>query len=521
MKRSSETHIVADQSAVIDFLSRPETYGGEEPVRIDTHAAVIFLAGPFAYKMKRAVRFPFLDFSTLAKRRAVCRAELTLNRRIAPELYVDTVPVVRRGGALALGGPGRTVEWLVRIKRFDPNDTLDHIADRGGLSDEMLAGLVDAIARQHADAKIVRRGGATDRLLAWMRGNFDELREAPRIIPAGRIEALRKRSEDAFQRHEGLLRKREAGGLVRRCHGDLHLRNIVLIDRRPVLFDMLEFDDLFATHDVFYDLAFLLMDLWQRGRHAEANRILNLYLWQDGGTANIDGAALLPLFMSIRAAIRAKVAVSTAAMESGRHAKAALADARRYFTFAEKFLAPAKTILVAVGGLSGTGKTRVSEALALLIGRPPGALHLRSDIERKRLFEVADTERLSADSYTQESSDAVYDRLNDKAARCLAAGQSAIVDAVHGKPAERETIAAVAKRQKAHFTGLWLEAPTKLRKTRVGKRKEDASDADAKVVDIQAAYDVGPIDWHRIDASQDLPDVVEDALAAIRKRSHR
>jgi aminoglycoside phosphotransferase family enzyme/predicted kinase len=521
MKPRVEPHIVADQSAVIDFLSQRETHGGRRPVRIETHAAVVFLAGPYAYKMKRAVRFPFLDFSTLAKRGAVCRAELKLNRPFAPELYLDTVPVVRRGGMLALGGPGRTVEWLVRMKRFDPGDTLDHVADRGGLSDALVAGLVGAIARQHDAAKILRRGGATERLRDWMRGNFDELREAPQVIPAARVEALREESEAAFQRHEALLRGRETSGFVRRCHGDLHLRNVVLLRGRPVLFDALEFDDLFATHDIFYDLAFLLMDLWQRGRHAEANRVLNLYLWRDETAENIDGVALLPLFMSIRAAIRAKVAVSTAAMESGRAARAALADARRYFAFAERYLVSAKPALVAVGGLSGTGKTRVSQAIAPAIGRPPGALHLRSDIERKRLFKVADTKRLPAKTYTQTASDAVYERLRDKAARGLDAGSAVVVDAVHGRPDEREAVEEIVRRRKLRFTGLWLQAPDKLRKTRVGKRKGDASDADAAVADLQSGFDTGPIAWQRIDASRDLADVIARSAAALRGRAPR
>jgi aminoglycoside phosphotransferase family enzyme/predicted kinase len=495
-------HLVADQSEVIAFLSRPETYGiAEDPVRIDTHAAIVFLAGDHAYKMKRAVRYPFLDFSTLEKRRVVCEAEIVLNRPNAPELYIDTLPVVHRGGGLALGGKGMVVEWLVYMRRFDPADTLDHVAERGELSDELIAALVAAISRLHRNAPVGDGDAATHRLREWMRGNAEELAESPDLMPPDEVEDLRRTSAAEFDRRSDLLLARGWAGFVRRCHGDLHLRNIVLIDGRPVLFDALEFDDTLSTHDVLYDLAFLLMDLWQRGMHAEANRVLNRYLWLDRGADNIDGCALLPLLMSIRAAIRAKVAVSTASFEDRRKARSAVAEARRYFACARAFMAPDEPVLVAVGGLSGSGKTTVSAALAPALGRVPGAVHLRSDIERKRLFRIGDTDRLPASAYTKEAGDEVYARLRDKAGRALRAGASVVVDAVHADPVERAAIEAVAGENRASFIGIWLEAPESVLLKRVATRTGDASDADADVVRRQLAHEVGRIGWHRVDTA--------------------
>lgn len=499
---AANPHQAADQSEVVAFLSRPETYGiSADPIRIDTHAAIVFLAGPYAYKMKRAVRFPFLDFSTLEKRRLVCEAELDLNRQNAPELYLDTVPVVRRDGGLGLGGAGTIVEWLVRMRRFDPSDTLDHVAERGELTSAIIAELVEAIATSHDHAAIRDGDGAAARLGAWMRGNFDELSESPDIIPTEDVEHLRRISENEFERDSDLLRARGLAGYIRRCHGDLHLGNIALIDGRPILFDALEFDTDFATHDIFYDLAFLLMDLWQRNLRAEANQILNRYLWRDPDADNIDACALLPLFMSMRAAIRAKVALSTAQVEDPQRAKTDIGASRRYFAFARQFLTGDKPTLVAVGGLSGSGKTTISALLAPECGRPPGAVHLRSDIERKRLFGAADTDRLPPSTYTREVSDTIYAGLRHKAGRALRAGQSVVVDAVHSLPAEREAIEAVARENGAPFIGIWLDAPGSLLRDRVAARRGDASDADAAVVEFQMGQDTGPITWHRIDAS--------------------
>ena len=501
-RTGANPHVVGDQEEVLAFLSRPDTYGvSAEPIRIDTHAAVVFLAGAYAYKMKRAVRFPFLDFSTLERRRRVCEAELELNRENTPELYLDTVPVVRRDGALKLGGEGEVVEWLLRMRRFDPADTLDHVADRGELTGDILAQIVDAVLAVHARAPVADGDAATRRLQSWMRGNFEELLETPDAVPPAEVEKLRLVSEAEFDRAAGLLLARGREGYVRRCHGDLHLRNIVLIEGKPVLFDALEFDDAFATHDIFYDLAFLLMDLWQRGLRADANQVLNRYLWQRDDPGDIEGCALLPLLMSIRAAIRAKVAVMTAPFEDPESAKACIAEGRRYLAFAEEFLVPVAPRLIAVGGLSGTGKTSVSASIAAELGRPPGALHLRSDIERKRMFGVADVDRLPPSTYTQETSDAIYARLRDKAGGAIRAGQSVVVDAVHSRPAEREAIEAVARENQVPFTGIWLDASEDILLKRIAQRTGDASDADADVVKHQLAYDIGPIAWTRFDAS--------------------
>ncbi|MGA7656236.1 MAG: AAA family ATPase, partial [Methylocella sp.] len=277
----------------------------------------------------------------------------------------------------------------------------------------------------------------------------------------------------------------------------------------PVLFDAIEFDDSIATCDVLYDLAFLLMDLWTRGLHCHANLLFNRYLWIcEDVERQLKGLSLLPLFLSLRAAIRAKVAIL---QPGGGDAR----EACQYFEAACDLLALRRLDLVAIGGLSGTGKSSAAAALAGAIGRVPGAVHLRSDIERKRLFNVHEFDRLPEAAYRPEVTARIYQRLRDLAAIALAAGQSVIADAVHLTPEERIAVKEVASRSNAYFTGLWLEAPVDRLVERVAKRERDASDATAEIVSAQAKQPTGAVDWRRVDASAPLETIARDALAAI------
>ncbi|MGV1015577.1 MAG: AAA family ATPase, partial [Methyloceanibacter sp.] len=312
-----------------------------------------------------------------------------------------------------------------------------------------------------------------------------------------------------------LLRARARGGYVRHCHGDLHLRNIVEIDGQPVLFDALEFDDRLATIDVLYDLAFLLMDLGRGGLKTHANALLNAYLDRDGSSGNLAGLAALPLFLSMRAIIRAKVELLRAGKVEGADTEAARDEARAYFDLARKFLAPLPPRLIAIGGLSGSGKSAIARALAPGIGAFPGAVHIRSDVERKRLFGVAQDQRLPAAAYAPEISEQVYAMCRKRARLALQAGHAAIVDAVHARPEERAAIAALAAETGADFVGLWLEVPPEVMRQRVSAREGDVSDATPEVIDAQLAYDLGPQDFAVIDASGPIEDVAAACLTRI------
>jgi uncharacterized protein len=487
------------QQAVIDFLASSATHGGVPVKRIDTHAAHIFLAGERTLKIKRAVRFPFLDYSTLKKRRAACEAEIEFNRPYAPAIYRGVVAITREAdGTLALGRRGEPIEWVVEMHRFDETQTFDHLAEAGQIDAALADALGCAVARAHAAAPVNKSAGFAAKLDEIIAQNEAELHASPELFAADAVAALMQKSRECLQRLRPLLTQRERAGHVTRCHGDLHLGNIVLIDGAPVLFDAIEFDPALATGDVFYDLAFLLMDLIERGLTAAANIVLNRYLLQTQRTDDLDALAALPLFLSLRAVIRAKVTAERKERDAGITQRA-----RDYFALAVKLLDPPPPRLVAIGGLSGTGKSLLARAVAPDVLPSPGAVVLRSDVERKTLFGAAESERLPESAYARDVTARVYAMLADKARRVIAAGHSAIVDAVFAQPGERTVIVQAAGN--APFQGLFLQADLTTRLSRVGGRQGDVSDADAEVARAQERYELGAVDWPSIDAG-DTPD---------------
>ena len=389
----------APQEAVFRFLADPRTHGLSEPVaRVDTAGAVVFLAGPDAYKVKRAVTFPFMDLSTLDKRRLACEAEIAVNRASAPGVYLAALPITRSGETFAIGGEGEIVEWVTHMRRFDENATLDRVATRDCLSNETIDRLTLAIRRSHARAPLRDAARCAHALETYIEQNDAAFAERPDLFDAAKARRLAVDSRLAFAMARPILLRRGESGFTRRCHGDLHLGNIVMLNGEPTLFDALEFSDDVASGDVLYDLAFLLMDLEERGLRPAANRLFNRYLAPEP-PESMAGLAALPLFLSLRAAIRAKVKAAGAERLEGAKRDEARRLARGYFDCAIEFLRYAPPRLIAVGGLSGVGKSALAGALAPRLGRAPGALWLRSDLERKAMFAVEETAHLPASAY--------------------------------------------------------------------------------------------------------------------------
>jgi len=504
------------QNAVFEFLSDPATHGGREVRRIDTHAAAVFLAGDRALKVKRAVRFPFLDYSTLAKRKAACLAELEVNRAFAPDLYRRIVAITRGpSGQFALDDEGKPVEWAVEMLRFDKNQTLDKVAQAGAIDNILAEKLAATVAAMHTRAPIAEVNVWLAAVAGFLDQNTEAFRAMPEFFPAKAVAKLDLVSRSVLERLLPLLVERGRLDFIRRGHGDLHLGNIVLLDGQPVPFDAIEFDPMIAAGDVLYDLAFLLMDLVERRLDGAANIVLNGYLAQTRRLEHLDGLAALPFFMSLRAAIRAKVSAARLQYVDAASRPAITEAAKAYFSLAVRLLSPPPPTLVAVGGLSGTGKSSVARALAPFVAPVPGALVLRSDVERKNLFGVDETERLPPTAYQPEVTTKVYGLLADKATRIIVAGHSVIVDAMFAKPDERAAIAAIAVSACVAFRGLFLVADLNTRLQRIGMRSIDASDADAAVARHQETCALGPIEWKKVDASGSLPATVRSARAAI------
>ena len=435
------------QAAVLDFMASPAAYGSVPAGvdRIETHASIVFLAGPFAYKVKRAVKYPFLDFSTLEKRHQACLNELRINRRTAPELYLDLVPITRgvRWDFSRLAARERWSNGRCACADSIRLVSMSAWQSEGRLGISAMRPLAEVIAAFHASAdRCLTQEQAVLPLEGVLSDNESVLAANSDLFPALEARALTKASREALAALSPLLEARARGGYVRHCHGDLHLRNIVEIEGKPVLFDAIEFDDSLATIDVLYDLAFLLMDLGKRGLAAHANAVLNAYLDEEGSTGNLLGLAALPLFLSMRAMIRAKVEILRASKADRREIKGeARSEARAYFALARAFLAPAER--------RASSPSADCRAAASQRWRRRSPLMSARFQERFMCGAMSSGSACSASgrrrgfpdrAYAAEISDEVYAICRKRARLALKAGRTVIVDAVHAKPEERAAI---------------------------------------------------------------------------------
>lgn len=525
--------VAEDQAEAIAFLGRPQAYGltgDAEVTRIDTHGAVVFLVGDRAYKLKRAVKFPFMDFSTVARRRAMCCAEVEINRRTAPHIYLGVAPLLRQDGGLRLGAvvepgdlPAEAVDWVVAMRRFDTGRLLDAVAARGELDMALAERLADVVAAFHRDAeRMADRGGAAA-LMEAVALDVEQMAARGDLLDtavSGRLAVLMPQAAAAMA--AAADRRREIGA-VRRCHGDLHLGNIFLDgdrpgERRPVPFDAIEFNERLSCIDTLYDLSFLLMDMDFRGLRDQANRVLNRYLWLCDGADrdNLAALALLPIYLARRGAIRAHVGAANVAHLTGAARERERDKARGYQRYALAALQPQLARLIAIGGLSGTGKTSLALALAPRIGALPGAVVMRSDVLRKRLAGVPLEQRMPAGWYTPQNAAAIYRALAEQVSVALRAGHSVVADAVFARAEERAAIAEAAREAGVPFDGLWLQAPAEALKSRVAERQGDASDATPQVVERQLAYDVRDVDWPILSTDRSPQAVAQAALSIFR-----
>ncbi len=498
--------IPAGQEEVCAFLRE---LSGSDPV--ETHISLVFVGRDTVWKLKKAVRLPYLDFATLNARRRFALREFELNSVSAPGLYRDVVPLIRAlDGSLAFGAAAdasRAVEWVLRMAPVPPTDFLDRIADDGGLTPELLDATADAVAAFHASLPAVHGADPVAAMRGIAEGNVPSARAAG--LPADAIGAWRAACLAELDAIADWQRGRARDGFVRRAHGDLHLGNMCLWRGTPAPFDALEFDEALATIDLGYDLAFLLMDLDHRVGRAQANRVLNRYVARTGDAALTRG---LPAFLSLRALIRAHVQAAR------RRRDAALA----YLSEAEAHLRGHPAVIVVVGGLQGTGKTTLARALAPELGRAPGALVLRSDEIRKRRFGVAPEQRLPERAYAEDVTVAVFTEIAETARAVAAGGHAVIADATFLDAAFRARIETEAGVASVPFIGLWLDADLPELEARIAARRGDASDATSEALHASAranpdvAARLGP-GWIVLDAGK-REAVLAGAREAVRSR---
>jgi uncharacterized protein len=460
---------------------------------LETHISWVMLTGDYAYKLKKPVDLGFVDFTTLARRRHYCEEELRLNRRLAPELYLEVVAIRRSMGGPRIGVKGKVLDYAVKMRQFPDAALASRALARGRFGAAEIDALAATIADFHAAAPAAPTGGplgTPEAVLAAARQNFEQM--LPLVqTPYDRkaLRALRQwtQREHVFRRDAFGARKRV--GFIRECHGDLHLKNIALLDGSPVPFDCIEFSDDLRCIDVISEVAFLVMDLVDRKRADLGWRFLNRYLEITG---DYSGMALLRYYLVYRALVRAKIHLMRA-----RQPHVARAESRRlvacfrdYLRLAGRFTAPHLPALILAHGLSGSGKTTATQSLIEELG----AIRLRSDLERKRMHNLAPLapsgSGLARGIYAPEATAAIYRRLGTLASLILTAGFPVVVDATFLKRTEREAFRVLAEELDAPFLILNFHAPLALLRARVVKRRaraDDASEADLAVLERQIA----------------------------------
>lgn len=464
----------------------------ERPLELmETHASWVVLAGSRAYKIKKPITLPFLDYGTLEKRRAACAAELRYNRRFAPELYLRVVALTGSADAPQCDGGGEVVDYAVEMLRFDEATRLDHLAARGELTFEHMTLLAAEIVDFHARAAVAPADspyGAPETAAAPALENFAELAQ---LLPAerARLEALEDWTKREAKHRRAAFAARKQRGRVRECHGDLHLGNLILRSGRVVAFDCIEFNESLRWIDVAAELAFTLVDLLDHGRPELAAALFDEWLTRGG---DFDALRVLRFYAAYRALVRAKVAAIRAGQEEGATAAGRdRAEASAYLDLAMRLCRPPAPTLTIAHGLSGSGKSHAARAL-LLADAQANTLRLRSDVERKRLFGFAAQERsgspLDGGLYTPEAHAATYRRLEELAQLALHEGWAVVVDAAFLRRAERDAFRRLAANNDVGFAILACEAPVDELRRRIAARRGDPSEATLEVLEKQLQW---------------------------------
>jgi aminoglycoside phosphotransferase family enzyme/predicted kinase len=479
--------------ALIAALQNPDLF--PHPVEqfqvIETHISWVLLTGPFAYKIKKPVNFGFLDFTTLADRAHFCAEELRLNQRLTEGLYLQVLPITGSSEAPQLDGQGPVIEYALQMRQFPQSQLLDAVQARGELSVEHIDALAAQIANFHQQTPRVATEHALCNAVAIaapMRQNFEQIR--PMLSDTAdlqQLDALEAGTESNFARLEPLLNQRAANGSVRECHGDIHLGNATLLEGRVVLFDCIEFNEPFRLIDIALDAAFLAMDLEDRDLKALSNRFINAWLEHTGDYQALE---LINFYKAYRALVRAKVSLFRLGQEQDpQQCRLILAQYRRYANLAESYSAIPASFLAITHGVSAVGKSHVAMRLVESLG----AIRLRSDVERKRMLGEQSTDlkgQINAGIYTNDASQATYQRLHQLANQVLQAGFAVVIDAAYLKREQRQAAHQVAEQTGAPMLILDCHAPDAVISARLAQRQatqQDPSDATQAIIDAQHA----------------------------------
>lgn len=511
--------IIDNQEDVIRALSSPRLYPHAPRVEVrQSHIALLFLAGDKAYKLKRAVLTPEADFSTPAKRRVACAHEMKRSVVYAPHLILGLKSVRRLpDGTIVLGGTaGEEIDTVIEMYRIPDNRLLDRLLPSPDFDRFQVMDLAEKLADLHTKAKIFKSKWTPDTVKKIILENEAVLAcFCPSIFDKKAVNHLTRICLEALGHYARLITYRQKTGHVRKCHGDLLLSNIAYVNDHFLFFSPIEYNDGLSCIDTLYDLADILMDLEVRGLRRLTNILFNHYM---AYMNDIDGFPLLPLYQSLRAAARAAVCAKKSTLTHGVEKRHLIRLARRYFDLADHVISGGASILIACGGLSGSGKSRVARELGGLLDPAPGAVILRDDVVKKQIIGLAPHETFCKAYDTQAFESVVYDVLRQQAKTALSVGSCVIVDALFYNEAERRAVETLAEELRVPFVGLWMDAPFIVRAERVEKRLRNPSDVkNSSELRQQLQLETGEITWYKIMTDVPREKTIQKALRILKK----
>lgn len=484
---------------------------------LETHISWILLTGEYAYKIKKPVNFEFVDFSSLEKRCFCCYEELRLNRRLAADLYIDVCPITGSEEAPSIGGPGPVIEYMVKMRQFDQRNLLSNLIRQKAIADHHIHSLAGRVAEFHQRIEFAGSEsgyGTPEQIYRWVEQNFEQIR--PLLPSRSQLDRLQSWTEHRFSRIEDLFWQRKHGAHIRECHGDLHLGNIALIDDELTIFDGIEFNPELRWIDSISEIAFLLMDLYDKNQLPMANLFLDRYL---AVTGDYDGLGVLPFYLVYRALVRAKISLLSAGQTVTQHPTHSVsADYQGYLDLAMRFTRRKPAVLYITHGLAGSGKSTLAGKMA----RQHGVIRIRSDVERKRIFGLSAAQRTGSGPqsgiYCADATRYTYNHLNKHAEKVLKAGYSVVIDAGFLQQWQRRMFQKLARELDVEFAILDLRAPVQELRQRITDRWEknnDPSEATLEILELQLSKQQ-PLTLEELACSitiepstQDMPDIME------------
>lgn len=471
-------------------MMNPDVF--EHPVSnlelIETHISWVILTGDIVYKIKKPVNFGFLDFSTLEKRHEYCEQEVQLNSRLAPELYLGVVSISGTVDAPVINGNGEAFEYAVKMAQFPQSAQLDNKLAAGELDGEHMDAIAQMVADFHATTAVADNAvnyGDKEIIKKPVVENFELISAHLNTNKyAEELSGLKHWSDKEFVRLEAIIEQRKTDGFVRECHGDMHLRNLVWLDNKPLAFDCIEFNPELRWIDVISEVAFLVMDLQDRQQSQLAHHFLNSYLEKTG---DYEGLSVLLFYLCYRAMVRAKVDALRIEQEGidQQEREQQLTEFESYLTLASRYTKSSSPILIIMRGLSASGKSTVSQRVLDKLG----AIRIRSDIERKRLFDISIDDKTSnsinAGLYSEQASQKTYAKLAELASQIIQTGFSVIVDAAFLKYEQRKVFQQLANQLSVPYCILEVTAPVEVLRKRIVARTNDVSDANLEVLEHQ------------------------------------